>query len=73
MRIFEELKRRNVVRVGIAYLAISWVVLQIIDVVAPILEFPDWVAKMVLLALAVGLAVVLVISWFFELTPEGVK
>ena len=73
MRFFEELKRRNVVRVAIAYFAISWVMLQIVDVVAPILEFPDWVAKIVLLVLAAGLVLVLVISWFFELTPEGLK
>ena len=73
MRFFDELKRRNVVRVAIAYLAISWVVLQIVDVVAPILEIPDWVAKVVLLVLAVGLVLALPVAWFFELTPEGLK
>lgn len=60
-------------RVGVAYLAVSWVVLQIVDVVAPILEFSSWVPKAVLLALAVGLLAVLVLSWIFELTPDGLK
>jgi len=48
MKLFEELKRRNVFRVGIAYLAIAWVLLQITDVIAPILVLPDWLARAVL-------------------------
>jgi TolB-like protein/Tfp pilus assembly protein PilF len=71
--IFAELKRRNVYRVGIAYVVASWLLLQVIDVVEPIIGMPAWVAKFALVLLAVGLPLVLVFSWAYEMTPEGLK
>jgi len=68
---FAELKRRNVVRVAIAYAVVSWVILQFIDVINEILGFPDWFPKMVLVLLVIGLPIALLFSWAFELTPEG--
>lgn len=73
MSFFDELKRRNVFRVGIAYLVVSWLLLQIIDVVVPILVLPDWVARFMLLLLLVGFIPVLIAAWAFELTPDGLK
>ncbi len=73
MSFFEELKRRNVFRVGIAYAVLGWLLLQVTDIVVPILELPEWVAKLVLFLLLIGLPVVLFFAWAFELTPEGVK
>jgi len=73
MTLFTELRRRNVFRVGAAYVVVSWLLLQVVDVVAPILELPDWVAKGVLLLIAIGFIPVLLLAWAFELTPEGVK
>ena len=73
MKLFEELKRRNVFRVGIAYLAIAWVLLQITDVIAPILVLPDWLARAVLFLLAIGFPIVLLLAWAYELTPDGIK
>jgi len=73
MSFFKELKRRNVIRVGAAYLILGWVLLQVADVVGPILVLPDWVAKLVLLLLGLGFPVVLVFAWVFEMTPEGIK
>jgi TolB-like protein/cytochrome c-type biogenesis protein CcmH/NrfG len=70
---FAELKRRNVYRVGLAYVVASWLLLQVIDVVEPIIGMPDWVAKFVLVVLAVGLPLALVFSWAYEMTPEGLK
>ena len=70
---FAELKRRNVYRVGIAYVVASWLLLQVIDVVEPIIGMPDWVAKLFLVLLAFGLPLVLVFSWAYEMTPEGLK
>ena len=70
---FTELKRRNVFRVGIAYIVMSWVLLQIVDVVAPMLALPDWAGKLVLLLLGIGLPIALFFAWAFELTPEGLK
>ncbi|MEE8371532.1 MAG: tetratricopeptide repeat protein [Sphingomonadales bacterium] len=70
---FEELKRRNVVRVGIAYLVFGWIVMQVIDVIVEPLRLPDWTATMVLVMLIIGLPIALFFAWAFELTPEGVK
>jgi len=73
MSVFHELKRRNVFRVAIAYAAAAWLLLQLIDVVLPILEMPNWVAQLVLLLLAIGFVVALIVSWAYEITPEGLK
>jgi len=70
---FKELKRRNVYRVGLAYAIISWLVLQVVDVVVPILELQPWVGKLLFVMLAAGLPVALILAWAFELTPEGIK
>ena len=73
MSFLQELKRRNVFRVGIAYAIAAWVLLQIIDVVVPIIEAPEWVPKAMLLVIAVGLPLALLFAWAFELTPEGLR
>ena len=70
---FSELKRRNVVRVGIAYVVVSWVLLQFVDVVAPLLGLPEVFQRGVFLALVLGLPIALVLSWAYELTDDGVK
>ncbi len=72
-RLFEELKRRNVFRVGLAYLVAGWLLLQIVDVVAPILSLPDEVARYVLFFIAIGFIPALILAWAFEMTPEGLK
>ncbi len=68
---YEELKRRNVVRVGIAYVVAGWLILQFVDVVVPIIGLPEMFAKGVLILLLIGLPVALAISWAFEMTPQG--
>jgi TolB-like protein/Tfp pilus assembly protein PilF len=73
MSLFEELKRRNVVRVGLAYAVFAWVLLQLFDVVGEILELPAWGGKMILVALVLGLPLALIFAWVFEMTPEGIK
>ncbi len=73
MSLFTELKRRNVFRVGIAYVIVAWLVLQVADVVLNNIAAPDWVFKTIMLVLVIGLPVVLVFAWAFELTPEGLK
>ncbi len=71
--LFEELKRRNVVRVGIAYLVAAWLVLQIIDLVLENLPAPPWVMQVILLLTALGFPFALAFAWAFELTAEGLK
>jgi hypothetical protein len=71
--LLEELKRRNVVRVGIAYLVAAWLVLQVIDLVIESVSAPAWVMQMILVLIALGFPIVLGVAWAFEITPEGVK
>ena len=73
MSLFEELKRRNVIRVGIAYAVASWVLLQVVDLVFEYITAPEWIMHVFMLGLAIGLPVVLILAWVFELTPEGIK
>jgi len=73
MSFLEELKRRNVVRVGLAYAVFAWVLLQLFDVIGEILELPAWGGKMILVALVLGLPVALIFAWVYEMTPEGIK
>ncbi len=73
MSFFEELKRRNVVRVGIAYAVATWILLQLTDVVAEILQLPAWAPKLILLILIIGFIPALIFAWAFEMTPEGIK
>ena len=73
MSFFNELKRRNVFRVGIAYAVGAWVVLQLTDIVGEILELPPLGGKIILLVIVVGFPITLFAAWAFELTPEGIK
>ena len=73
MSFFNELKRRNVFRVGIAYVLTAWLVAQIADLVLDNIEAPDWVMQTLMLLLALGFPFVLLFAWAFELTPEGIK
>ena len=73
MSFFDELRKRNVLRVGAAYLVVSWLVLQFIDVVFPMLGIDESLGKPVLFLLLVGLPVALLLAWFLEITPDGVK
>ena len=73
MSLFEELKRRNVFRVGIAYAISAWVLLQIVDLVLENITAPNWVMQVFMLAIAIGFPVALIFAWAFEMTPDGVK
>ena len=69
----EELKRRNVFRVGIAYVLISWILLQGADFAFDLINAPNWVIQALFLLVALGLPGVLVFAWVFEMTPQGIK
>ena len=73
MSLFEELKRRNVIRVVAAYLVLSWLLLQVGDTLLGALEVPDWGLKLLVALLVLGFIPTLVFSWAYELTPEGFK
>jgi len=73
MSLFAELKRRNVVRVGFAYIVISWLLAQVAEFAFENFGAPEWVLKTFVVVLLLGLPLVLFFAWAFELTPEGVK
>jgi len=73
LSLFNELKRRNVFKVGVAYVVVSWLVAQVLQLVFESFGTPDWVMKTVLVLLATGLPFVLFFAWAFEMTPEGLK
>jgi len=73
MSLFSELKRRNVLRVAIAYLAACWLLVQVIETLFPIFGFSDSVTRLVVIVLIIGFPFVLILSWLYELTPEGLK
>ncbi len=73
MSFFNELKRRNVIRVAIAYVIVAWLILQFADVVLNNIEAPHWVFQVIMLVLGIGLLLALFFAWVYELTPEGIK
>lgn len=73
MSFIGELKRRNVFRVAAAYLLAAWVLLQAIDFLLDAISAPNWILQVFIIAAAAGFIAVLVFSWVFEMTPEGIK
>jgi TolB-like protein len=71
--LFAELKRRNVFRVGAAYLVSAWLLIEVADTVFPRLGLPDWTVTFVIVLALLGLPLALFLSWAYELTPDGVK
>src|SRR5210317_1825676 len=73
MSFLQELKRRNVVRVAIAYLALAWLLIEVAGTLFPGFGIPDWAFRFVVIVLAIGFLPTLVFSWAYEITPEGLK
>ena len=73
MSFFDELKRRNVFRVGAAYLVFAWLIVQLVETILPAFGFGDGAVRNVVIVLAVGFVPALVVAWAFELTEEGFK
>jgi TolB-like protein len=73
VRLLQELNRRNVIRIAILYVAIAWLLIQIADVLSSLLNLPNWTGALVVTLLALGFFPVLIFSWIYEITPEGLK
>ncbi|HSM68271.1 MAG TPA: FlgO family outer membrane protein, partial [Xanthomonadales bacterium] len=73
MNLFRELKRRNVFRVGLAYLVGAWLIAQVIQLAADSFAAPDWIMKMLIVVLILGFPAIIFFSWAYELTPDGLK
>ncbi|MGB0135252.1 TPR end-of-group domain-containing protein [Dokdonella sp.] len=73
MRLFSELKRRNVIRMAGLYLVGAWMIAQVAETVLPVFDVPNWVLRALMIVIALGFIPALVFAWVFELTPEGIK
>ena len=73
MSFFAELKRRNVIKVALAYVIVAWLIMQVSEVMAPALRLPEWTNSFVAFILILGFPVAMIFAWAFELTPEGLK
>ena len=70
---FAELKRRNVYKVAVAYVVGGWALAQGIAQVFPVFDIPNWVVRLIVLFIIIGLPIALALAWMFELTPQGIK
>src|SRR6202048_3365505 len=70
---FAELQRRNVYKVAVAYGVVGWLVIQVTATIVPALHLPDGLTTAVVVLVLVGFPIALVVSWAFEMTPEGMK
>lgn len=69
----QEVKRRNVFRVAIVYVIAGWLTMQVVDVMFPALNIPEWVTSLVAVMLLIGFPFAVIFAWAFEMTPEGIK
>jgi len=72
-KFLEEIKRRNVVKVAVVYLIAGWLTMQVVDVMFPALNLPEWITSAIAALLLIGFPFALIFAWAFELTPEGIK
>lgn len=73
MSFWVELKRRNVFKVGAAYVIVAWLLVQVASVYAPALNLPGWVTGFVAFVSIIGLPIALFLAWAYELTPTGIQ
>ena len=71
--VWGELKRRNVVRVAMAYAIVAWFLIEVSATTFPILKLPEWAVTLVTVLLIIGYPVALILAWAYEMTPEGLK
>jgi formylglycine-generating enzyme required for sulfatase activity/dienelactone hydrolase len=73
LSIWGELRRRNVFKVGVAYVLVAWILAQVVNVIDRPLNLPEWFDTTVIVLLAIGLPIALLLAWAYELTPDGIK
>jgi hypothetical protein len=72
-KFFAELKRRHVDKVALAYAVVAWLLIQVASILLPTFDAPAWVMETLVVLLALGFILALIVSWSFEMTPEGLK
>ncbi len=73
MSFFGELRRRNVFKVAVAYAIVGWLLIEVSTTVLPLFEAPDWIAQVFAFFVILGFPLALILSWAYEITPEGIK
>jgi TolB-like protein len=73
MLLFVEIRRRGVFKVGLAYLALAWLLIQVAATVLPAFSVPAWALRAVIVAFAIGFPIALALAWRYELTSDGVR
>ena len=73
MSLLAELRRRSVFRVAAAYLVVGWLLTEVLTTILPTLGAPDWAVRAVILIFAFGFIPTVIFSWFYEVTPDGIK
>ena len=71
--LFQELKRRNVFRVGAAYTIVVWVLIQVAESLLSALQMPDWTVSFVVVLLILGVPIMLIVAWAFDLAPAIIR
>ncbi len=70
---FKELQRRHVVKAGIAYLVISWLLTQVLSILIPVFEMPTSILKSAIIVMAIGFPLWLIFAWIYDFTPDGLQ
>jgi len=73
MALVGELRRRNIFKVSLAYMIVSWITVQVADVILPTFQAPDWAMQVLVLFLILAFPVAVLLAWAFELTPQGLE
>ena len=68
---WQELKRRKVLRVITVYAAVAFIILQLVEILAPSLRLPEWTMNLILVLLIVGFIIAVILSWIYDVHPEG--
>ena len=71
MSFFDELKRRKVFRVAASYAVVAFVIMQLVEIVFPIFNFPQWTSQFVIILVLIGFPISIILSWVFDRTPQG--
>lgn len=69
----QELNRRKVIKFSAMYAATAFILLEAVDIIAPALMLPSWTTTLVIVLLSVGFPIAVILSWIFDVTPEGVR
>ncbi len=70
---FSELKKRNIYRVSVVYAITAWVLVQVASIATDTFGAPPWVMKMIITLILLGFPITLVVTWAFEVTPDGIR